>query len=223
MSKKPIKESDESKEWLQKRRTRKIKSKLEYHLIVCEGTETEPNYFESIKEQIKNQRNDKITIRVVGKGRGATNLVEEAIKEVNRSTNYISNVWLLYDKDEFTDDSFDKVIVLCNELNKEDDIIYHLLWSNESIETWILLHFIRFDTPINRKECIKKLNLYFKQKELGKYEKNDKELYNKIKPYEEKAIKNAKWLESRYNNELPSKMKPCTKVHHLVEFLNKYM
>lgn len=52
MSKKPIKKSDEGKEWLTKRPNRNIKSQLEYHLIICEGTKTEPNYFESIKEQV---------------------------------------------------------------------------------------------------------------------------------------------------------------------------
>lgn len=223
MSKKPIKKSDESKDWIQKRKTRKIESKLEYHLIVCEGTETEPNYFEAIKSKIKKQRNDKITIKIVGKGRGTTNLVEEAIKEVNKATNYISNVWLIYDKDEFTEESFDKVVTICNQLNKEEGTIYHPIWSNECIETWILLHFIRFDTPINRKDCIRKLNTHFKQRKLGKYEKNDEKLYEKIKPYEETAIKNAKWLENKYNTQLPSQMNPCTKVYYLIEFLNKYM
>lgn len=224
MSKKPIKKSDLGKEWIQKRKTRHIESKLEYHLIICEGTETEPNYFETIKNKIKNQNKDKITIKIVGKGRGTTNLVEEAAKEVNKSTNYISRVWLIYDKDEFTEESFNKVVTICKELNKEEDTIYHPIWSNECIETWILLHFIRFDTPINRKDCIKKLNNHFKKNKLGKYEKNDENLYEKIKPYEETAIKNAKWLESRFdNNELPAQMNPCTQVHHLIEFLNKYI
>lgn len=67
MSKKTIKKSDASKDWIQKRKNRKIESKLEYHLIVCEGTETEPNYFEAIKSKIKKQRNDKITIKLLEK------------------------------------------------------------------------------------------------------------------------------------------------------------
>lgn len=109
-------------------------------------------------------------------------------------------------------------------INKEEDTIYQPFDQMMCIETWILLHFIRFDTPINRKDCIKKLNNHFKQNKLGKYEKNDENLYERIKPYEETAIKNAKWLESRFdNNELPAQMNPCTQVHHLIEFLNKYI
>lgn len=94
MSKKPIKKSDEQKHWLSRGRNKYIKSKLEYHLIVCEGTQTEPNYFETLKSKISGQNEEKITIKIIGKGRGTTNLLEDAKKEVQKSTNYISNVWL---------------------------------------------------------------------------------------------------------------------------------
>lgn len=223
MSKKPIKKSDEQKDWLSKRKNRCIKSKLEYHLIVCEGTETEPNYFETLKAKISGQNKEKITIKIIGKGRGTTNLLEEAKKQVQKSTNYISNVWLIYDKDDFSDESFNRVVQDCIEINKQENTIYNAIWSNESIETWILLHFIKFDTPMRRNDCIRKINENFKQRNLGKYHKNDKELYNKLNPYLANAIKNAKWLETRYENTLPSEMNPCTKVYKLVELLNKYI
>lgn len=223
MSKKPIKKSDEDKSWIKKRPNRIIKSKLEYHLIICEGTKTEPNYFKEIKEKISKQNRKKITIEIIGKGKGTTNLLLYAIKKVQKSTNYISNVWLIYDKDEFTDDSFNDVQRKCIELNKQDNTIYNPIWSNESIETWILLHFIRFDTPLSRKDCIKKINQNFKQKNLGKYTKNDEELYSKLNPYLSSAIDNAKWLDSKYHNKLPSEMNPCTKVYKLVELLDKYI
>lgn len=223
MSKKPIKKSDEEKGWLSKRPNRSIKSKLEYHLIICEGTKTEPNYFQAIKEKIEGRNKEKIVIQVVGKGRGTTNLLEMAKKEVRKSTNYISNVWLVYDKDEFTDNSFNEVVEKCLEINKQEETTYNAIWSNESIETWFLLHFIRFDTPLSRKDCISKLNEYFKKNKLGKYKKSDEELYNKLSPYLDTAIENAKWAETRYDDELPSEKNPCTKVYQLVELLNKYI
>lgn len=223
MSKKPMKKSEEQKDWLNKRRNRYIKSKLEYHLIVCEGIETEPNYFEALKTKISGQNKEKITIKIIGTGRGTTNLLKEAKKEVQKSTNYISNVWLIYDKDDFSDESFDKVVQDCIEINEQENTIYNAIWSNESIETWILLHFIRFDTPMRRKDCIKKIDENFRKRNLGKYYKNDKELYNKLNPYLKDAIQNAKWLEARYENVLPSEMNPCTKVYKLVELLNRYI
>ncbi len=197
---------------------------MEYHLIICEGTQTEPNYFKALKEIITGKDQEKISIKVIGKGRGTNNLLKEAIKEVEKSTNYISNVWLIYDKDEFTDESFNEVVEQCKQLNKENDVIYNPIWSNESIETWILLHFIKFDTKMGRKDCIKKINENFAKNNLGKYQKNDIKIYDKLKPYQSEAIRNAKWLEKKYGETiLPSEMNPCTKVHKLVELLNKYI
>ena len=180
MSKKPTKISDSDKEWaLNKRKDRKIRSKLEYHLIICEGTQTEPNYFKALKEMIKEKDQEKISLKIIGKGRGTNSLLNDAI--------------------------------------------YNPIWSNESIETWILLHFIRFNTKMGRKDCIKKINENFAKKKLGKYQKNDIKIYEKLKPYQSEAIRNAKWLEDSYDETmLPSKMNPCTKVHKLVELLNKY-
>ena len=84
MSKKPIKKSDEDKNWISKRKDRAIKSKLEYHLIVCEGTKTEPNYFNATKNKISKDNREKISIKVIGKGRGTISLLEEAIREVKK-------------------------------------------------------------------------------------------------------------------------------------------
>ncbi len=224
MSKKPIKKSDKEKDWwLGKRKNRRIKSQLEYHFIICEGTKTEPNYFKAIKAKITAKNREKITIQVIGKRRGTTNLLEEAIKEVQKSPNYISNVWLIYDKDEFSEESFNEVVEKCNEINKQDNTLYRPMWSNESIEVWILLHFIRFDTPMGRKECIQKINENFRQKNLGTYQKNDENLYQKLTPYVAIAIQNAKWLDAKYTSELPAKRNPCTKVYELVELLHKYI
>ena len=52
MSLKPVKKSDQEKDWLKKRNDKKINIFPEYHLIVTEGTKTEPNYFEAIKLRI---------------------------------------------------------------------------------------------------------------------------------------------------------------------------
>ncbi|MCI8396234.1 MAG: RloB domain-containing protein [Clostridia bacterium] len=217
-----VKKSDMDKSWLPKRRDRNIKSQLEYHLIICEGSETEPKYFETLKKKIIGDNRKKIDIEVIGKGKGTTVLLDEAIKKVQNSTNYISNVWLVYDKDDFTNESFNEVSKSCIESNKSNGTIYNAIWSNESFEVWVLLHFIRFDTPISRKECIKKINENFKKKGMGKYQKNDEKLYDKLLPYLNNAIKNAKWLEEKYIDILPSEMCPCTKVRELVELLEKY-
>lgn len=45
MSMKPCKKSDLNKKWMSDRRDRRITIAPEYHLIVTEGTKTEPQYF----------------------------------------------------------------------------------------------------------------------------------------------------------------------------------
>ena len=52
MSLKPPKKSDLGKNWMKKRRDKVIRLQPEYHLIVTEGTETEPQYFQTVKEII---------------------------------------------------------------------------------------------------------------------------------------------------------------------------
>ncbi|WP_330637594.1 hypothetical protein [Enterocloster lavalensis] len=44
MSLKPLKKSDMNKEWMRTRRDKPRKIQPEYHLIVTEGTNTEPAY-----------------------------------------------------------------------------------------------------------------------------------------------------------------------------------
>ena len=46
LSLKPLKKSDLGKDWVSGRRSKKVKLQPEYHLIVTEGTDTEPAYFD---------------------------------------------------------------------------------------------------------------------------------------------------------------------------------
>lgn len=52
MSLKSPKKSDMKKKWMKPRRDRNILICPEYHLIVTEGTETEPQYFAAIRDII---------------------------------------------------------------------------------------------------------------------------------------------------------------------------
>ena len=52
MSRKPPKKSDLGKSWMKPSRDSRQMISPEYHLIVSEGTKTEPKYFEKIKETI---------------------------------------------------------------------------------------------------------------------------------------------------------------------------
>ena len=76
MSLKPVKKSDQNKSWMQPRRDRRKMIQPEYHLIVTEGTETEPPYFNAMGDIINNRFPDKINVKVEGKGDNTLNLFQ---------------------------------------------------------------------------------------------------------------------------------------------------
>ena len=59
MSLKPPKKSDLDKSWMKPRMDRQKKIQPEYHLIITEGTSTEPVYFGAMKEIINRTYHNK--------------------------------------------------------------------------------------------------------------------------------------------------------------------
>lgn len=82
MSLKPPKKSDMGKSWMKPRRDKNILLRPEYHLIVTEGTETEPQYFEAIRNIINSQYSDKIQLDVHGAGDNTLSLLDKAMNPV---------------------------------------------------------------------------------------------------------------------------------------------
>ena len=223
MSLKPIKVSDLDKEWLKERKDRKKSIYPEYHLIICEGEETEPNYFETISKIINNKYKGRISLEAKGKAKGTLDLLKEAMKEHEKSKKEIKHVWIVYDKDDFPKDSFDNTFYKCNKV-KYKGATYHALYSNECVELWFLLHFKCIHVGHNRKEYITMLEEEFHNNGLGKYMKNDAQTCVKLLPYLESAITNAEKLDKMYDeNKSPWKRNPSTKVYQLMKILRKYL
>lgn len=68
MSLKPPKKSDLGKDWMKRRQDRVIQIQPEYHLIVTEGTKTEPQYFQAIKDTINQKYRGRIQLDISGEG-----------------------------------------------------------------------------------------------------------------------------------------------------------
>lgn len=66
--------------WGTKRRSKIQRIAPEYHLIVSEGTETEPNYFNRIREIINKNYSDRIQLKVEGQGKNTVSLFNAAKK-----------------------------------------------------------------------------------------------------------------------------------------------
>ena len=219
---KPRKKSDSKKKWMTDRYDRRIIIAPEYHLIVTEGTKTEPQYFKGLENDINQKYRGRITIKTEGVGQGANTLtlLEYAQKIVEKEPGKYKHIWLVYDKDDFPKDDFDNTYYKCNSLSKNDDsVIYHALWSNECIEYWFLLHFMALDSVLHRNEYYPKLTECLE----SKYEKNRNDIYQILKPHLKKAINNAKRIANNNIGLPPSQCTPGTAVYEIFEKLKNYL
>jgi hypothetical protein len=95
-------------------------------LIVCEGENTEPSYFNQF-------RLSSATIKSVGEGYNTISLVNRAIQL--RNLGKYDQVWCVFDKDDFNDTDFN------NAIQKAESRNFGVAYSNQSFEYWLILHF----------------------------------------------------------------------------------
>ena len=200
-----------------KKRKENVREKLVRFLIVCEGTKTEPHYFEAL---IKNYISTVREVTIEGEGRATVALVDRTleIKQELERKNAMSfdRVWVVFDKDDF--DDFNDVIKKANKLG------FLSAWTNEAFELWYYLHFEYLDTGIGRADYIKKLEEAFKEK-LGdshfEYKKGNPDIYSLLQQYgrEDLAKRFAQQLRGLYTGTDYAAHKPCTMVDKLVEEL----
>lgn len=222
MSLKPPKKSDLNKAWMKPKPDRNLKIQPEYHLIVSEGTDTEPAYFEAIRDIINGQYRGKIMLEIYGEGDNTINLFRKAQKRVLDSVNGYRHVWIVYDTDEFPSKYVDGVVDLCSE-NSTEETEYHAVWSNQCVELWYLLHFSFMQSDIHRKEYWPKLTEWLERIGAGRYTKNRRDMYPVLRPFMDFAIANAKKLEAINRGKPPSKSAPGTKLYELLEKLKPYL
>jgi len=182
-------------------------------LIVCEGKQTEPNYFNKFREKLcalRKYRTEDIVIDIIP----AKHVFEDARQKKGRITPRYSEVWCVFDKDRNTDDVYNQLIA---KRAKEENI--HIAYSNPSFELWFLLHFDYCDSRLSGKDCEKKLC-----NRMQEYSKTDIELFNKLGAKQSVAIKHAETLMKMWEGKTDfAKHNPSTTVHELVEMLNEYL
>ena len=222
MSLKPPKKSDLKKEWMKKRQDKAIRIQPEYHLIVTEGTKTEPQYFEAIKSVINAKYRDKIHLDIYGEGDNTLGLLERAKKRAASNINIYKHVWIVYDTDDFPAEHINRTAAECEKISSEETL-YHPVWSNQCIELWYLLHFSFMHSDIVRSEYWPKLDESLAAIGKGKYEKGRDDMYGVLRPYLDFAIENAKKLDKINEGHMPTHSAPGTKVYTLIEKLKPYL
>jgi hypothetical protein len=199
--------------------TRVIETKEErrYFLIVCEGTRTEPIYFEYLKQFLPKHLLE--TIQIIGQGDNTINIVKTAIIERDKRIEDEINpnfdeVWAVFDKDDFPNVRFNSAVRMAEEHGIESG------HSNQAFELWYVLHFNYLDTAINRQDYFRILSEILKIK----YKKNNKDIVARL--FEggdiKHAIECAKKLETMHKGKTPSNSHPSTRIHVLVEKLLAY-
>lgn len=197
---------------------RKIRGRI---LIVCEGKETEPNYFSSFPKM------DNVSVVTAG-GKGSPSQVVKKAMELRDKAKQspYDAVWAVFDKDNFTD--FKTAI---DTAHRED---IGCAWSNEAFELWFIYHFERLTTFTHRNDYGSKIEAHVKQgakkQKLSQYQKfsyqkNDGNVRRTLLDCggnEDNAIK---WAEKQAqeqeqcHGEKWDKHNPCTMVYLLVKQL----
>lgn len=222
MSLKPPKKSDLDKGWMKPRLDRHKKIQPEYHLIVTEGTDTEPAYFGVMRDIINNAYPQRINVVVEGIGDNTLSLFQKAKRIAESSANGYKHVWVVYDTDDFPAEHVNKTAQLC-ESESTGEITYHAIWSNQCIELWFLLHFSFMQSDIHRSEYWPKLTEILNQRGYGKYTKNRNDMYDILLPNIDTAIANSEKLEAINKDKKPSESAPGTMVHKLIKKLRPYL
>ncbi|MEM6317277.1 MAG: RloB family protein [Bacteroidota bacterium] len=188
-------------------------------LIVCEGKNTEPSYFNRFKLTTA-------TIKSVGEGNNTMSLVKRAI-QLSKEEQY-DKVWCVFDKDDFPSENFNNAIFKARGNN------FGVAYSNQAFEYWLILHFEDHQGgPMNRDQYSAKLNNYLKEFGVS-YDSESKIITEEIfevllakdeikdKTRQKIACQRAERILLQYDNTSPAIEESSTTVHLLVKELESY-
>ncbi|MBC7863104.1 MAG: RloB domain-containing protein [Bacteroidia bacterium] len=195
-------------------------------LIVCEGENTEPSYFNQFKLSFA-------TIKSVGEGHNTISLVKRAI-QLSKERSF-DQVWCVFDADPKPDNvkqapNFNDAIKLANSVG------FGVAYSNQAFEYWIILHLNDHQGGgMSRNDYHSKINQLLKPFDLSYDGEGSKiiteEFFELLDGIDLKTNRDRKRLaieraERNYNlfdHKNPAKEESTTTVFKLVEELLKYI
>ena len=190
-------------------RKRKKKDKQgKYRIyIVCEGTNTEPNYFKEIADKPEVFKSFAITIYpseeetnegLDNRGESIKTDAKNLVKIAREAIGDYDEVWAVFDKDGYTkhEEAFENA-------NKPapDEKVVNIAFSSIAIENWILLHYEKNKTAFNKSKDV--IN-YLSDQDYFLDDPKDSEtlIYAQLEEKTETAIQNAAWLRMEMEAEL---------------------
>jgi len=197
-----------------------IRTELQRVIIACEGSVTEKNYFESIFNELIQNRDIAKSSLVIAKHSHTDpkGVLQDLLNALEKDSEF-EYKWIVIDRDKMrvnggghSVENFNGAISSAS--SHKIDVAY----SNPSFEIWYLLHFEYRNTPLDRDEVIKELDKYVD------YKKNSQTIYAEILENQKIAIINAKRLIEMHTSDSkklsPAEDNPSTTVYKLVELLN---
>lgn len=187
-------------------------------LIVCEGKETEPNYFDQLKRAEPTRRNFSITVKR-GKGGSRQQIAQFAVERKENTDTTFDEIWCVIDTEG--PDSVEPMRQAL-ELLRANEIMPAL--SNPAFEVWVLAHFEKTGRVfLNSGQVEEKVNSHWIKAFSAPYDKADKSIYRRLSSLTDHAIANAKWVHE-HHHDLGKCILDCnsaTEVYRLVEMLRR--
>ena len=181
--------------------------------IICEGSETEINYFRKFRTRYSN-----VDIRPIpSQHKSAFYLVERAADSIRQEPYYPQDgdqLWCVFDRNGNSNEELQKAEQTASRRG------YCIAYSNPAFELWFLLHFADQRAYLPDAEAvIAKLN---SEGRLSNYSKSG-DYYELLLPGQQQAVDRAYALQKHHTaNGLPllhRDSNPCTTIAQLVELL----
>ena len=186
-------------------------------LIVCEGSKTEPHYFEALRIKYRLAAT-KIRVKSNISGTQPRQVVNDACTFFKDYDKEFDHVYAVFDRDDHTTyhDALNMAQGLNNKLENDfkKKIPFSAIASVPCFELWLLLHFEDVFEYHHRNAIYEKL-----KKHLSNYEKGATKTYQHTEQNLSVALSRAKKMCQTSN--VKAGNEPFTNVHELVEKLQK--
>ena len=201
-----------------RRALRKGRSKrapeLGYYYILTDTEETEKNYLTGLRDALPRELQGRIVIKVSST---ETKGLIAACEQADIDPQY-RQCWIVFDRDQVV--AFDEIIAAAESRGIQ------VGWSNPCIEIWFSAYFGRMSAVQDSKACCRSFAELFEKKAGQKYQKTNPQIYEILRRTGDEegatALAERRLQEHLRNGETrPSRMCPCTTLHHLVEEIRK--
>jgi len=197
-------------------RNKPTRKRYDKVLIVCEGSKTEPNYFNELKDHYEI---DTANIMISGEcGSDPVSVVrhgEELFRQSARLNDPFDKVYCVFDRDKHT--NFDEAVTVLNSLKPAE--VFTAITSTPCFELWFILHFTYTSSPLEsngNKSCgartLQELERYWPDYSKG-LNGSFSHLFGQLETA--KAFSSQLLAESEKNGS----KNPLTTVHQLVAYL----